>query len=111
LPRSRFVSALDIGTTKICCVIGEQTERGLNVLGVGEVPSEGLRRGVVVNMEKTTRGITSAVEAAERMSGHKVEIGLVPFGSIGMTLFAVDLWLASRAMDGGELRGLGAVRR
>jgi cell division protein FtsA len=62
-----------LGTTKICCVIGEQTERGLNVLGVGEVPSEGLRRGVVVNMEKTTRGITAAVEAAERMSGHKVE--------------------------------------
>jgi 1-acyl-sn-glycerol-3-phosphate acyltransferase len=40
----------------------------------------------------------------ERMSGHKVEIGLVPFGSIGMTLFALDLWLASRGykpMEGG----------
>jgi cell division protein FtsA len=54
-------------------VVGEQTDRGLNIIGVGESPSEGLRRGVVVNMEKTVRGITHAVEAAQRMCGHKVE--------------------------------------
>jgi len=42
----------------------------------------------------------------ERLSGHKVEIGLVPFGSIGMTVFAVDLWLASRTMVPQELVGL-----
>jgi cell division protein FtsA len=77
LPRSKFVSALDIGTTKICCVVGEQTDRGLNIVGVGEAPSEGLRRGVVVNMEKTVRGITHAVEAAQRMSGQKVESAYV----------------------------------
>src|SRR5207253_10744956 len=45
----------------------------------------------------------------ERLSGRKVEIGLVPFGSIGMTLFAVDLWLASRGMAATmELRGVRA---
>jgi MFS family permease len=44
----------------------------------------------------------------ERLSGHKVEIGLVPFGSIGMTLFAVDLWLASRNMTPSGLAGAGA---
>ena len=45
----------------------------------------------------------------ERLSGHKVEIGLVPFGSIGMTVFAVDLWLASRGMaPSAELSGLAA---
>jgi 1-acyl-sn-glycerol-3-phosphate acyltransferase len=43
----------------------------------------------------------------ERLSGHKVEIGLVPFGSIGMTLFAIDLWLASRGMTPHALVGLG----
>ena len=77
LPRSKFVSALDIGTTKICCVVGEQTERGLNLVGVGESPSDGLRRGVVVNMEKTVRGISHAVDAAQRMCGHKVEAAFV----------------------------------
>ena len=44
----------------------------------------------------------------ERLSGHKVEIGLVPFGSIGMTVFAVDLWLASRSFAPTGLSGLGA---
>ncbi|MBI3376416.1 MAG: MFS transporter [Betaproteobacteria bacterium] len=44
----------------------------------------------------------------ERMSGHKVEIGLVPFGSIGMTVFALDLWLASRNMTPSGLSGLPA---
>src|SRR5262245_22879722 len=44
----------------------------------------------------------------ERLSGHKVEIGLVPFGSIGMTVFAIDLWLASRHMTPAGLSGLGA---
>ena len=77
MPRSKYVTALDIGTTKICCVVGEPTERGLNIIGVGEAPSEGLRRGVVVNMEKTVRGITHAVDAAQRMCGHKLESAYV----------------------------------
>jgi len=77
LPRSKYVTALDIGTTKICCVVGEPTDRGMNIVGVGEAPSEGLRRGVVVNMEKTVRGITHAVDAAQRMCGHKLESAYV----------------------------------
>jgi len=68
LPRSKYVTALDIGTTKICCVVGEPTERGLNIVGFGEASSEGLRRGVVVNMEKTVRGISHAVDAAATSS-------------------------------------------
>jgi len=51
-------------------------------------------------------GIAIGSLLCERLSGHKVEIGLVPFGSIGMTVFAVDLWLASRAMAPQELVGL-----
>lgn len=73
LPRSSYVSALDIGTTKVCCLVAEETSRGLNIVGVGEARSEGLRRGAVVNMEKTVRGIAQAVQAAERVSGRKLE--------------------------------------
>ena len=47
-------------------------------------------------------GIGLGSLACERLSGRKVEIGLVPFGSIGMTVFAVDLWLASRGLGGGS---------
>jgi 1-acyl-sn-glycerol-3-phosphate acyltransferase len=51
-------------------------------------------------------GIGAGSLLCERLSGHKVEIGLVPFGSIGMTVFAVDLWLGSRAMTPHALAGL-----
>jgi hypothetical protein len=53
-------------------------------------------------------GIGAGSLACERMSGHKVEIGLVPFGSIGMTLFALDLFLASPATPPETVAGLGA---
>jgi 1-acyl-sn-glycerol-3-phosphate acyltransferase len=44
----------------------------------------------------------------ERLSGRKVELGLVPFGSIGLTVFAIDLWFATRSMQGGDLVGIAA---
>ncbi len=53
-------------------------------------------------------GIGAGSLLCERLSGRKVEIGLVPFGSIGLTLFAVDLWLATRSMQAHELAGVGA---
>jgi 1-acyl-sn-glycerol-3-phosphate acyltransferase len=53
-------------------------------------------------------GIGAGSLLCERMSGHKVEIGLVPFGSIGMTVFAVDLWFASGGMTPSGLSGIGA---
>jgi 1-acyl-sn-glycerol-3-phosphate acyltransferase len=53
-------------------------------------------------------GIGLGALACERLSGNKVEIGLVPFGSIGMTVFAVDLWLATKGMRSTELRTIDA---
>lgn len=53
-------------------------------------------------------GIGAGSLMCERLSGRKVEIGLVPFGSIGLTLFAVDLWLATRSMAPAETAGVGA---
>jgi cell division protein FtsA len=70
------IVGLDIGSTKVCCVIATPSEAGdgeLVISGVGEVPSEGLRKGVIVNLEKTVRAIEAAVRAAERMSGHRVD--------------------------------------
>lgn len=65
---------LDIGTTKISCIIADQNAAGeLRVVGVGNAPSEGLRRGVVVDLDKTVTSITRAVEEAERMAGVEVK--------------------------------------
>src|SRR5882672_4400602 len=63
-------AGLDIGTTKISCIIADQSATGeLRIVGVGNSASEGLRRGAVVDLEKTVASITRAVEEAERMSG------------------------------------------
>jgi len=68
-----LVVGLDIGTTKVCAVIGEVNENGtLEITGVGAYPSTGLRKGAVVNIEATLRAITGAIEAAEMMSGREI---------------------------------------
>ncbi|MCL2880453.1 MAG: cell division protein FtsA [Treponema sp.] len=68
-----LVVGLDIGTTKVCAVIGERNEQGiLEITGVGNCPSTGLRKGVVVNIEATLKAVAQAIEAAEMMSGREV---------------------------------------
>lgn len=77
-----IVVGLDIGTTKIDVIVAKVNEEGeVEIVGVGTSPSEGLRRGVVINLEKTVQSITRAVEGAELMSG--VEIRSVYAGIAG----------------------------
>lgn len=78
---SEIVAGLDLGTTKVCVIVGEVTEDGIDIIGVGSVPSKGLRRGVVVNIESTVQAIRAAVEQAEAMAG--VEIRSVFAGIAG----------------------------
>jgi cell division protein FtsA len=71
---SRTFVGLDIGTTKISCIVADQNGSSeLRVVGVGNAPSEGLRRGVVVDLEKTVYSIQRAIEEAERMAGVPVK--------------------------------------
>ena len=74
----RYVVGLDVGTTKVCAVIGARTaDDGLEVLGVGLAPSGGQRKGLVVNIESTVEAIKSAVEEAELMAGVSVDAAFV----------------------------------
>jgi cell division protein FtsA len=69
-----IVTSLDIGTTKIGCFVAEVSDSGeVNIIGVGTSPSDGLRYGVVVDVEKTVRSIKAAILKAEEMSGVEVE--------------------------------------
>jgi len=73
MAKDNIIVGLDIGTTKICAMIAEPTEEGgIKLVGVGTARSEGLRRGVVVNIEKTVQSITKAIEEAELMAGVEV---------------------------------------
>jgi cell division protein FtsA len=68
-----IIVGLDIGTTKITTVIGEVASGGgIDIIGEGSVPSEGMKRGSVVNLERATQAIKQSVLAAERVAGVKV---------------------------------------
>ena len=66
------IVGLDIGTTKICAVVGDVTRDGIDIVGIGTHPSVGLRKGVVVNIESTVDSIRRAIEEAELMAGCEI---------------------------------------
>lgn len=80
--KSEVIVALDIGTTKVCALAGRKNEHGkFEVLGIGNVQSEGVLRGVVSNIEKTVKAISEAIDSAQRASG--MEFDTVHVGIAG----------------------------
>jgi len=67
-----IVVGLDIGTSKVCAIVGEMTENGVEITGVGSHPSQGLRKGVVINIESTVASVKKAIEEAELMAGCEI---------------------------------------
>ena len=80
LPEKNLVVGLDIGTSKVVAIVGEVgPDRSIDIIGVGQHPSRGLKKGVVVNIESTVQAIQKAVEEAELMAGceiHSVYAGI-----------------------------------
>jgi cell division protein FtsA len=70
--KKEFVVGLDIGTTKVCAMIGEREDDGIKVIGMGLTPSNGLRKGIVVDLNSTSDSVGRAVEKAEEASGVEV---------------------------------------
>ncbi|MFY0653848.1 MAG: cell division protein FtsA [Cyclobacteriaceae bacterium] len=78
----QIIVGLDIGTTKICAIVGRKNEYGkLEVLGMGKAVSDGVIRGIVTNIDKTINSIKKAVALAEEQSG--IDIGVVNVGIAG----------------------------
>jgi cell division protein FtsA len=79
--REAVLVGVDVGTTKVCALIGEVSRDGrLTIMGHGTVPASGLKKGVVVNIDQTVRSIGDAVERAERLSGWKIDRAFVGVG-------------------------------
>ncbi|MDL1972557.1 MAG: cell division protein FtsA [Deltaproteobacteria bacterium] len=71
--KNQLIVGLDIGTTKICAIVGEIKEEGnIDIIGVGCHPAYGIRKGVVINVEDTVNTIKRAVEEAEEMAGCEI---------------------------------------
>ena len=80
MSNGQIIVGLDIGTTKVCTIVGIQNPHGeIEIIGVGSHPSHGLKKGAVVNIHKTIKSIHSSLEEARLMSGvqlHKASIGI-----------------------------------
>jgi len=85
----RTIVGIDVGTTKICTLVGEVNEtRGLRIVGVGVTPARGIRKGVVVNVAEATEAIATSIEKAERISGYSIESAYV--GLAGAHISAIN---------------------
>jgi len=75
MAKHKLISAVDIGTSKITTLIGQlrdEDSQKIHIIGVSSLPSKGLRKGQIVNIEEAVEVITSSVEAAERMAGFNI---------------------------------------
>ena len=82
MEQEKIVVGLDIGTTKICAIVGRKNEFGkLEVLGMGKAESEGVIKGIVVNIDKTVLAIDKAIKEASDQAG--IDIGIVNVGIAG----------------------------
>jgi cell division protein FtsA len=77
----RIIVGIDVGTTKICTLVGQVDDHGgLRVIGVGVVPARGVRKGVITDIEEAAQAIGEAVQKAERVSGHTISEAYVAVG-------------------------------
>jgi cell division protein FtsA len=70
---SQLIAGLDLGTTKVCVIVAELMDDGIDVIGIGSVPSKGLKKGVVVNIDSTVQAIRAAIDQAETMAGCQIK--------------------------------------
>jgi cell division protein FtsA len=74
----KIITAIDVGTTKICTIVATlDSGGGVQVLGVGHVPSHGLHKGMVVNVDEAKDSIAESIKRAEQASGVKIESAYV----------------------------------
>src|SRR5690348_12105653 len=70
---AKTIAGVDVGTTKVCTVIGELGHAGhLRILGVGVAPSQGLKKGIVVNIDQAVESISNSVEKCQKISGFHI---------------------------------------
>jgi cell division protein FtsA len=74
MSKKRIISAIDVGTTKVCTLIAEVGDNGqMRIAGVGNVPSKGMHKGMVININEAKETIRDSVKRAEQSSGYRVE--------------------------------------
>jgi cell division protein FtsA len=112
----RTIVGIDIGTTKICTLVGElDKQNALRVVGVGTVAAQGLRKGVVVNVAEAIQAIAASIDKAERISGYDIERAHVSLSGAHVTSLnsrgVVAIQRSGRGIDEDDIgRALDAAR-
>ncbi len=91
---------IDVGSTKVATTIGQATEHGVDIIGVGFAPSTGVRKGVVTDIEETVSSIAASLEEAERMSGIPVTEAVINIGGVQMQTTSSKGVIAIARQDG-----------
>src|SRR5512136_3300801 len=105
-----IVVGIDLGTTKVCTLVGRVEEETIRILGVGIEASEGIKKGMIVDLAAASRAITRSVEKAEHTSGLEITTALVSLagshissvnshGVVGITGGTIDENDVARAVD------------
>lgn len=104
-----LVTALDIGSSKICALIAEPSEDGeLKILGTGQRESRGVKRGFIADMEMTEAAIREAVEQAERIAGTNIDDVYVGYsaGGVVSTVASVEVDIGGRRVEASDVDNL-----
>src|SRR3989338_10033168 len=82
MAKARVLAAIDIGSSKVATLVAQhaQEEDKISVVGVSSVPSRGIRKGQIVDIEEASQAVIESVEAAERMAGYSVDRAFVSIG-------------------------------
>lgn len=106
--RTGLITALDIGTTKVCCLIARASDEGPKILGIGHQAAHGLRAGAIVDMEGAEAAVRGAVATAEQMAGETVSAVTlnVSSGQPTSRLIAYEVSVAGHEISDQDLRGI-----
>lgn len=113
-PVRKLVTALDIGSSKVCALIAEPGEDGtLKILGTGQRESRGVRRGLIADMEATEATVREAVEQAERIAGTNIEDVFVGFSAGGLVsnVASVEIPIGGRRIEKQDIDNLFTAAR
>ncbi|MGB9715290.1 MAG: cell division protein FtsA [Thermodesulfovibrionales bacterium] len=87
MKKDRHICGLDIGNTKVCAVVGEFEKDGLEIIGIGTSASDGIRKGVIVDIEHTVESIKRAIKEAEINTGKEIDSVYVGIAGTNVKVF------------------------
>lgn len=87
MAKERLITGIDIGSSKISTIIANVTENKISVIGVATVPSKGVRKGVIVDIDEAVEAISQSLEGAERMAGAAISSALITVNGSHITSF------------------------